>query len=131
MTIETEIAREIYAALNRNDIPGIFKHFDPEIERIEPPGFPPPNIMRGTAEVKAHFSKARDTWAEGSCDPEKVIAAGEKVVVLVHVRVRLKGKTEWNEGRLADGFIFRKGKVIYMRTFMEQAEALAWAGVQS
>lgn len=33
---ETEALRKAYAALNRNDIPGFAKIFDPQIERIEP-----------------------------------------------------------------------------------------------
>lgn len=90
VTAETEILAQVYAALNRGDIPGVFAYFDPDIERIEPAG------------------KGRGTWAEGACEPERFI-----------------------EGRMADGFIFRNGKVILMQTFWEREEALAWAGVQA
>lgn len=37
---ETEALREVYAAINRNDIPAVLKFFDPQIERIEFEGFP-------------------------------------------------------------------------------------------
>ncbi len=40
LTTEIESLKEAYAALNRNDIPGFVKIFDPEIERIEPADFP-------------------------------------------------------------------------------------------
>ena len=128
---EIETLKEVYAAINRNDIPGVLKFFDPEIERIEPPGFPSSGTYRGHAEVKAQFSQARDTWAEGGCKPEKFVVAGDKVIVFVHVRVRLKNKQEWIEGDAADVFTFRNGKVTQMRTFTEKQHALEWAGIKN
>ena len=41
-------------------------------------------------------------WAEGSCEPGRFIVAGDKIIVFVHVRVRLKDNEEWIEARLAD-----------------------------
>lgn len=120
---------EIYAALNRNDIPGVLKFFDPQVERVEPDTPPATGIYRGLAEVEPHFTKARNTWAEGACAPEEFFVAGDKVVVFVHVKVRLKDKTDWIEGRIADGFTFKNGKVTFMRTFLERKDALQWAGI--
>jgi len=128
LAAEAEAVREAYAALNRGDIQGFGRVLDPAIVRIEPAGFPMSGTYRGLAAVMAHFSKARATWAEGSCEPERFVVAGDKVVVLVHVRVRLKTETEWREGDLADVYTFRNGKAIEFRTFGEQREALAWAG---
>lgn len=127
---ETEVLREFYAAINRNDIPAAVKLLDPQVERIEPAGFPSAGIYRGHAEVKSHLSKGRGTWAEGSCEPEQFVVAGDKVVALLYVRVRLKDKLEWIDARFADGFIFRNGKIIQMRTFAERREALEWARVK-
>ncbi|MBX3021783.1 MAG: nuclear transport factor 2 family protein [Bdellovibrionales bacterium] len=129
LTAEIETLKEVYAAINRNDIPAALKFFDPQIERIEPAGFPSAGTYRGHAEMKAHLSQGRETWAEGGCDPERFVAAGDKVVVFLHVRVRLKDNLEWVEGRFADAFTFRDGKVIEMRTFAQRQQALEWAGV--
>ncbi len=128
MATETEVLREVYAAINRNDIPATLQFFDPQIERIEPEGFPSAGTYRGHAEVGAHLSAGRDSWAEGTCEPERFVVVGNKVVVFLHVRVRLKNNPEWIEGRFADGFTFRQGKVIQMRTFAEGQQALDWAG---
>jgi len=127
---ETEALKEVYAAINRNDIAAALKFFDPQIERIEPEGFPSAGTYRGHAEVKAHLSQGRETWAEGSCEPERFLVAGDKIVVFLHVRVKLKSGPEWIEGRFADGFTFRNGKVIQMRTFNQRQQALEWAGVK-
>ena len=81
LAVETEALREAYAALNRNDIPEAVKSFDPQIEWIEPPEYPSGGTYQGHASVKAHLSQARSTWAEGSCEPERFIVAGDKIIV--------------------------------------------------
>jgi len=127
LAAETEAISEAYAALNRNDIEGFVKNFDPQIERIEFEGSPTAGTYHGLEAVKEHVTKGRSTWAEGGCEPERFIVAGDKVVVLTHVRVRLKGHTDWLEGRTGDVFTFRNGKVVQFRTFAEGQQALEWA----
>jgi len=127
---ETEAIKEAYAALNRNDIEGFVKNFDRQIERIEFEGLPTAGTYRGLEAVKEHVANGRSTWAEGGCEPQRFIVAGDKVVVLTHVRVRLKGHTDWLEGRTGDVFTFRNGKVIQFRTFADAQQALEWAGAE-
>ncbi len=130
LAAETSALREAYAALNRNDIPGFVKVLDPQVERIEPAGFPLAGTYHGLAAVTAHVSKGRGTWAEGSCEPERFIVAGDRIIVFISIRVRLKTETLWREGRIADVFTFRNGKAIQFRTFGDEREALEWAGVK-
>ena len=127
---KTEALQAAYAALNRNDVAGFVEGFDLQVERIEPADFPGGGTYRGLAAVTAHVAKGRATWAEGGCEPERFVLAGERVVVLVRVRVRLKHETEWREGRIADVFTFRNGKVVQFRTFADERQALEWAGVE-
>jgi hypothetical protein len=129
LAAETEALREAYAALNRNDTPAFVKVLDPQIELIE--DFPAGGTYHGIAAVTEHFSRAREIWAEGSCEPERFIAAGDKVIVFAHVHVRLKHETEWREGSTADVFTFRNGKAVQMRTFVDRKQALEWAGVEA
>ena len=129
LAAETEALREAYAALNRNDIPAMVNAFDPQIEWTDPAEYPGGGTYRGHADVEAHLSKAREMWAEGSCEPEQFIVAGDKIVVFVYVRVRLKHNMEWVEARLADVYTFRNGKAIQMRAFADRRQALEWAGV--
>lgn len=130
MTPEVEALKHFFAAVNRNDIQAIVRDFDPQIVRVEPDGFPTAGTYRGIAEVQRHVKTGRGTWAEGSCDPEKFLINGDKVVVYLHARVRLKGATEWTGGRFADGFVFRGGRVTEYRSFGERAQALDWAGIE-
>ncbi|MBL8522193.1 MAG: nuclear transport factor 2 family protein [Betaproteobacteria bacterium] len=131
MAAEMETARKIYVEINRNDIPAALAFFDPEAVRVEPAGFPSAGTYRGHAAILAHISAGRGTWAEGTCEPEQLIAAGDKVVVFLHVHVRLHGHTDWIDGRFADVCTFRDGKVIEFRTFGERQDALDWAGAKA
>jgi ketosteroid isomerase-like protein len=130
MSTEIEALHQFFAAINRNDMQAIIKDLDPQIVRHEPEGFPTAGTYHGIAEVQEHITKGRRTWAEGTCEPEEFFAHGDKVVVYLHVKVRLKDSTEWVGGRFADGFVFRNGKIIEYRSFGERAEALTWAGIE-
>ncbi len=130
MGAEIDVLEQFFAAVNRNDIQAITRDFDPEIVRIEPDNFPTAGTFRGIAQVQEHVTKGRGSWAEGTCDPEEFLEKGDKIVVYLHVRVRLKGSNEWIDSRFADGFQFRDGKIIQYRSFGERAEALRWAGME-
>ena len=125
---EVEALRQAYAALNRGELAGWFAHFADDVVCIEPEGFPMSGTYRGLPAVMVHMKQARSTWAEGACESERFIVAGDKVVVFVHVHVRLKGETEWREGDLADVYTFRADKVIEMRIFADRQQALDWSG---
>jgi hypothetical protein len=56
--------------------------------------------------------------------------AGDRVVVFVHARFRVKGSTEWDEVRLADVYTFRGGRPVKMRAFADRGEAVRCAGVK-
>jgi ketosteroid isomerase-like protein len=130
MSKETEVLEKFFAAINRNDMQAITEYFDLEIVRVEPKGFPTTGTYRGIAEVQEHVTKGRGTWAEGTCQPEKFLVNGDKVVVYLHAWVRLKDSTDWVGGRFADGFVFRDGKIIQYLSFGERVDALRWAGIE-
>jgi hypothetical protein len=44
--------------------------------------------------------------------------------------VRLKESTDWIDGRFADGFVFRNGKITQYLSFGERAEAHHWSGIE-
>jgi ketosteroid isomerase-like protein len=111
MSNEREVLEQFFAAINRNDMQGIPTYFDPQIVRIEPEGFPTAGTYRGIAEVQEHIAKGRGTWAEGTCEPEQFLIKGDKVVVYLHVRVRLKDSTDWVDGRFADGFVRHEAQI--------------------
>jgi len=130
MNGSVDVLTRFFAAINRNDMEAITEDFDPAIVRVEPEGFPTAGTYRGMREVQEHVRQGRGTWAEGTCEPERFLVSGEKVVVYLHALVRLKGKTEWIDGRFADGFVLRRGRIAEYLTFFEREAALRWAGIE-
>lgn len=124
---EIAVLRQAYAALNLGDTGGFVKDFDPQIVRVEPADVPEDGIFRGLEAVMAHVSHHRANWAEGGCEPQQFRVFGDRILVSVRVRVRLKHEPEWREGQVSDVFEFRGGKVMQFRTFWDEAQALAWA----
>lgn len=119
-----------YAALNGNDIVTACRLFADDVEWTEPADSPGAGTQRGLDAVRAHLEWARGTWAEGTCQPERFLAAGDRIVVFAFVRVRLRHEAEWRTGPIADVYTFRDGKVVQVRVFFDRQEALAWTGIE-
>ncbi len=129
LAAETETLRAAYAALNRGDVSAMVALFDPQIEYSEPAGFPGAGTYRGRGELERHVTKMRGQWAEGTCEPERFIMAGDKIVVFAQVHVRFENHTDWIDGPVTDVYTFRGGTAVHWRTFADREQALEWAGV--
>ncbi|MDE3202024.1 MAG: nuclear transport factor 2 family protein [Acidobacteriota bacterium] len=121
------LLRAAYAAFNRNDISAAVASLAPEIDWSEPKEFPGGGDYHGRDEVAEYLANSRSQWAEGASQPEGFVVYGQRVVVLVHARFRLKGQEEWMEVRLADVYTFHDGTPVQMRAFADRKAALTWA----
>jgi ketosteroid isomerase-like protein len=130
LAAETNALKEAHSALNQGDIAAFARIFDPQIEWIEFAGLPSASTHRGRDVVLAYLTKMRGAWAEGSCQPKRLIVAGDRIVQIVHVHVRLANETEFREGEVTEVYTFRNGKVTQVRLFADSAEAMEWAGVE-
>lgn len=127
MEKEIELLKRFYVAISSGDIAAAIGLMDSQAERNEFEGSPNAASFHGHLALTKHFAEARGTWAEGSCDPQEFIVVGDKIIVLVHVHVRLKDKTEWLDGNVADAFAFKDGKISQFHSFFEKDQALKWA----
>ncbi|MBX3018748.1 MAG: nuclear transport factor 2 family protein [Bdellovibrionaceae bacterium] len=125
---EVTALREFYAALSRNDIDATCAFLDPQIYRVEFEGAPNSGTYRGLEALREHIASGRSTWAEGACKPEVFHTTGDKILVDVHVHVRLHGNEKWIDGRVVDGFRFVNGKITEFHSFTTAEKAQAWAG---
>jgi uncharacterized protein len=122
--------RGAYAAFNRGDMDAAVESLDAQIDWTEPAEFPGGSRpYHGREEVKGYLTQSRAGWTEGSSEPEQFITAGDRIVVFVHARFRLKGQSEWQEVRLADVYTVRDGKIVQMRAFADRQQALRWVGM--
>lgn len=123
--------RSAYAAFNRADFDAAVAPLDPQIEWSEPAEFPGGGTYHGRDAVKDYLMQSRVNWAEGSSEPERFITVGDRLVVFVHARFRLKGSIDWREVRLADVYTVRGGKIVQMNAFADRQQALDWAGANT
>ena len=134
MTDTTDLApamarlREAYAAFNRGDMDAAVSGLDPQVEWSEPTEFPGGGAYHGRDAVKGYLTQSRANWAEGASEPEQMIPAGDRVVVMVHARFRPKGSDAWQDVKLADVYTVRAGKIVAMQAFADRREALRWVG---
>lgn len=126
---EIEIIRQIYHGINRNDIDAVLDVMDVDIIRLEPEGFPTAGVYSGHTEIRHHLSMGRSTWAEGGCEPVDFFMAGTKIVVTVHIKVRLKDHLEWIDAWIADGFTLKSERVAEFHSFPNNQKAFEWAGI--
>ena len=126
----TNELRNAYAAFNRGDIDAAVQLLDPNVEWTEPAEFPGGGTYHGIEGAKRYLAQSRAGAAQVISEPERFIAAGDRVVVFVHARVLPKNSNSWQEVRLADVYTFEQGRVTQMRAFANRADALSWVGLQ-
>jgi ketosteroid isomerase-like protein len=93
--------------------------------------FPGGGTYHGREAVKQYLMQSRAGWAEGSSEPERFIAAGDRIVVSVHARFRPKDGKEWQQMKLADVYSVRDGRIVEMNAFADRQQALFWAGAKT
>src|SRR5215472_4105860 len=124
------ILTDAYASFNRGDMAAAVAAMDPNVEWIEPAEFPGGHRpYRGPKDVMVYLTNSRAGWEQGRSDPERLIPAGDKVVVFVRARFRRRGSTEWHEVRLADVYTFRELVIVAMHAFASRDDALNFAGI--
>ncbi len=79
-------------------------------------------IMRCAAELAENFDDAR--W-----EVDRLIDAGESVVVTLHVRRRIKSSGSWIEQPQGAVFDVRDRKIMRVRTYFSWAQALEAVGL--
>ena len=125
------ILKNAYESFNRGDMASAVVAMDPNVEWIEPAEFPGGDrTYRGPKDVMVYLANSRAGWEEGRSDPERLIPAGDRVVVFVRARFRPRGSAEWHEVRLADVYTFRQLVIVAMHAFASRDDALKFAGGQ-
>ena len=97
---------------------------DPNVVRVEPKEFPTADTYRGHSDMRRHLVQGRNTWEEGTCEPIEFFPIGNKIVVIIHIKVRLKNNLTWLDAQIADGFSLKEGLVTEFHSFVNKEKAL-------
>ena len=124
-----EIIRRIYVAYGRGDIEGAVAELDPEVEWSEPPRSPGAvRPYRGHEGARRSLSAWVRAWDEYRLELDELIDAGDQVLAKARQIVRGKGSGIEIEQPLFSVWTLRNGKVLRLRMYHDQAEALEAAG---
>jgi ketosteroid isomerase-like protein len=128
-----EVVAAAYEAFNRGGfdaVPSIMaEFFDPDVVFVEPPEQPGATTFRGLEAVIDGFRRSwGDMWQAQRSTTERIVDAGDRVVVLS--RERLRGRDGVEVERRGGGvFTLKDGKIIRFEAFWDQERALRAAGV--
>jgi ketosteroid isomerase-like protein len=127
-----EIFRRMLAAFNERGLEGAVEFFDPDVE-VYDPDMPEGTEIRGHDAVLRTFGEMLDSFEEMKVENFELIPAGDRVVALIHTAGRGEGSrgTLDIEQRDAHLMTFRDGRITYWRLYLDQAEALADAGLDT
>jgi uncharacterized protein len=102
-----DAVRELYEAFGRADIPAILAALDENIEWSAPKNLPHGGEFRGRDAVGKFFQVIGESWEQLTVDVEDILSEGERVVVLVDARGRLRETGEETGYRAAHAWTMR------------------------
>jgi ketosteroid isomerase-like protein len=124
-----EIVRRIYAAWTDGS-PLDSGLLDSEIEWVNPHDAVETGTRSGLGEFGMAAEKLGDTFNELRVDFDRLIDAGERVVVIGTLRARGRGSGIETERQQGYVWTLRDGKAIRFQWFNEPQEALEAAGIE-
>jgi ketosteroid isomerase-like protein len=113
----------------RGNLDQFFKFVDPHVEIVEPFGLPGARTYHGHEGLLEAFQSWAGQWDDFRAEPERIIDAGDRVVVLVHQFGRGKASGATVEQRLAYVCTIRDRKLIRWQAFSRFSEALEAVGL--
>jgi ketosteroid isomerase-like protein len=129
-----DLVRRLWDTWNRRDHEAVFAHYDEDIEwrggeLLQVPDAEP--VYRGHEGVRTFWRTWLAAWEEVSYEAVEFRDAGDHVVALVENQ-HMRGRTSGVDLTLtyAQVWTLRDGKVVRMRSFADQDEALRSVGLE-
>jgi len=117
-------------ALDRRDVDGVIAVSDPDVEftplLIQLEGGSP---YRGHDGVRSWFADLFGAFPDYRATVDDVKDLGTWTVASVRARVRIPGSDDFTEQRFWHATEWRRGKCIWWRNYLTEAEALEAAGL--
>jgi len=105
-------------------------YYDERLEIRMPADYPEgEQVLRGRDGLAKLLAMLRDTWAEFRFEPERFIAAGHRVAVLVRVVAEGGASGVTTERRTAHVWTVRGGRLSAIQIYRDREQALEAAGL--
>jgi ketosteroid isomerase-like protein len=118
---DVDTIREAFGAFGRGDIPAVLAALDPDIEWVEPEGYPWGDVYRGHDRVVGLFQTAAEMLGPGwRVEPDRFVATEDGVLVTGrHTGARPDG-TAW-EVPFAMIWTMRDARATHFRQYGDSA----------
>ena len=123
-----EIYKRVLEAFNREGIEGVLEYFGKDVE-VYDPDLPPGRPYRGREAVREVSEQLTSGFESVQIRDFELLPAGDRVVAVLHTHGRGEGDDIEVEMRDAHTVIFRDGKIVQWRLYLDPDEALADAGL--
>ncbi|MET0836935.1 MAG: nuclear transport factor 2 family protein [Thermoleophilaceae bacterium] len=119
----SELVRQVYAALGRGDVESFLEVVDPDAVWYWPRGMADAAVYRGKDEMRRGLETWTEPWIDFRMEPAEVLERGEEVLVIARYtgRGRVSG-VELDE-RVAHLWEFRDGLAVQVRMFGDEEKA--------
>jgi ketosteroid isomerase-like protein len=127
-----ERAREAYDAFNRGDYESWIAHLAEDVELHDLDETPDTGVFHGHAGARKWLAKLEDAWGVGGIQLEPTSFTEGEGVVVGHVHASATGARGGVPIEMTLHIVvrLRDQKVVWMKAFLERAEALEAAGLR-
>ena len=125
-----EIVRQFVQHWQRQDWDETASLVDPDVEQHSTVGgVEEGRVMHGVDEIRRDYEMAEEMWEEHRVEAERIIDAGDRVVLFHREYQRGRGSGLELEVDAAVIFDLRDGRIVRIQGYMDRAAALKAAGL--
>jgi ketosteroid isomerase-like protein len=125
-----EVVRQVYECVNQRRWDELAELLDPNVAQYGTVGgLEEGAVVRGRSEIRQMYETEADAWDRQRIDPERLIDAGDRVVVFQ--REYQRGRSSGLELVVETAAVIdlRNGRVLRIQGYMDRAAALRAAGL--
>lgn len=127
-----EIVRRLYESVNRRRWDRMAELLDADVAQYGTVGgLGEGNVARGVSEVRQMYEEGGEAWDQQRIEPEKLIDAGDRVVVFQLEYQRGKSSGVELVVETAAVLDLRDGRVVRIQGYMDRATALQAVGLST
>ena len=113
--------RRAYERFNAGSVD--WSMFDPAVRNDHTSGLFLDGVFYGTEGVRAAFQEIASDWDDLQFEPEEVIDLGDRYLVLLHMRARVRGSDAQLDAQVAHVWEFRDGRVVKWDVYGDRESA--------
>jgi ketosteroid isomerase-like protein len=125
-----EIVRQVYECVNQRRWDGMAELLDPNVAQYGTVGgLDEGTVVRGLSEIRQMYEREADAWDRQRIEPERLIDAGDRVVVFQREYQRGRGSGLELVVETAAVIDLRNGRVVRIQGYMDRAAAVKAVGL--